>query len=665
MLSEYQGTMDTGGHSEQVDLGLALRRSLHDAKPKQVTMGRLRQKYSQSYRYMAHPWRYTEVEAGQGSDKEQSDRSFSEQPYKWDGVQRAETWDGSLEFNNSGSVHRRNSWSHNPQLNEQQQQRLPYQQMEQQTNIPPHIQDSTRSNSFQEQRQARQQYQEQHQQQQNLYSEQLWQIPTLLLPTSSVDMQGQGQGQRQGNVKDQHIQSVQPSQQFPQHNEPLLRDLGKQQSSELAFDTSSFTVRRSASSGLPDNDESGSGFQFQNSSSQQDFQLGRGFDPIRDVRDPQLRSTLTQVKSHRYLEYLEKGKAQDMALQQYGQQNQNASVQDVNEYGWMVQGGYQVRNRLPPKQQEQLQLPEKQNERLQKWRSMLGAAGEDFRAYWKDHPDVVKRRVRKGVPDQLRGLVWQQLAGSRDLRVQNPTVYRSLVLYESDQISEDQIIKDLGRTFPGHVYYQLRSGPGQRSLYNVLKAYSIYNRQLGYTQGMGFIAALLLLYMCEEDAFWTLVALLKGVMHEPMEGLYTDKLPLFSKYSFLFKRLLEAENPMLVQHLRKLQVPAGVILPDWFITLYAYSMPFEHLLRVWDVLFLEGPKMLFRVGLALLKSSEREIKAKNDPGELMQLISEKKYPILQKHPDYLIGLACNFSISKRLDSLREEYSDEWIDNGMF
>ena len=44
--------------------------------------------------------------------------------------------------------------------------------------------------------------------------------------------------------------------------------------------------------------------------------------------------------------------------------------------------------------------------------------------------------------------------------------------------------------------------------------------QLLKMQGMGFLAGLLLLYMSEEDAFWLLVALLKGAVHAPMEGLY-------------------------------------------------------------------------------------------------------------------------------------------------
>lgn len=59
-------------------------------------------------------------------------------------------------------------------------------------------------------------------------------------------------------------------------------------------------------------------------------------------------------------------------------------------------------------------------------------------------------------------------------------------------------------------------------------------------QGMGFIAGLLLLYMCEEDAFWTLVALMKGRIHPPMEGLYTDGFPLVQQHFFQFEKLIKA-----------------------------------------------------------------------------------------------------------------------------
>ena len=76
--------------------------------------------------------------------------------------------------------------------------------------------------------------------------------------------------------------------------------------------------------------------------------------------------------------------------------------------------------------------------------------------------------------------------------------------------------------------------------------------QVGYVQGMGFIAGLLLLYMCEEDAFWTLTALLKGAVHAPLEGLFRPGLPLLQQYLYQFASLVEAEvsPPAQYQELR-------------------------------------------------------------------------------------------------------------------
>ena len=55
-------------------------------------------------------------------------------------------------------------------------------------------------------------------------------------------------------------------------------------------------------------------------------------------------------------------------------------------------------------------------------------------------------------------------------------VYERLMLASSSE-TELEIVRDLSRTYPSHVYYQQRQGPGQRSLFNVLRAYSVYDRQ--------------------------------------------------------------------------------------------------------------------------------------------------------------------------------------------
>lgn len=70
------------------------------------------------------------------------------------------------------------------------------------------------------------------------------------------------------------------------------------------------------------------------------------------------------------------------------------------------------------------------------------------------------------------------------------------------------ILKDITRTFPKHIYFRDRFGQGQKSLYNVLKAFSShYHNETGYVQGMGYIAGLLLTYMEEKQAFWTMIGL--------------------------------------------------------------------------------------------------------------------------------------------------------------
>ena len=62
-------------------------------------------------------------------------------------------------------------------------------------------------------------------------------------------------------------------------------------------------------------------------------------------------------------------------------------------------------------------------------------------------------------------------------------VYPSLLRAEAAD-SELEIVRDLSRTYPSHVFFQQRQGPGQRSLFNVLKAYAVYDRQVCSMKGL-------------------------------------------------------------------------------------------------------------------------------------------------------------------------------------
>nr|XP_045255476.1 USP6 N-terminal-like protein isoform X5 [Macaca fascicularis] len=147
-------------------------------------------------------------------------------------------------------------------------------------------------------------------------------------------------------------------------------------------------------------------------------------------------------------------------------------------------------------------------ERTTKWLKMLKG--------WEKYKNTEKfhRRIYKGIPLQLRGEVWALLLEIPKMKEETRDLYSKLK-HRARGCSPDirQIDLDVNRTFRDHIMFRDRYGVKQQSLFHVLAAYSIYNTEVGYCQGMSQITALLLMYMNEEDAFWALVKLFSGPKH--------------------------------------------------------------------------------------------------------------------------------------------------------
>lgn len=117
-------------------------------------------------------------------------------------------------------------------------------------------------------------------------------------------------------------------------------------------------------------------------------------------------------------------------------------------------------------------------------------------------PKVLLQAMRNGVPRTIRGDIWLFLAEQFSMNTapidtskfpNYNTPYS--VLLKSLTEHQHAIFIDLGRTFPNHQYYKASLGVGQLSLFNILKAYSILDPELGYCQGLGFICGVLLLHV--------------------------------------------------------------------------------------------------------------------------------------------------------------------------
>ncbi|KAK3495446.1 hypothetical protein B0T13DRAFT_293159 [Neurospora crassa] len=224
--------------------------------------------------------------------------------------------------------------------------------------------------------------------------------------------------------------------------------------------------------------------------------------------------------------------------------------------------------------------------------------------------------IRVGLPNRLRGEIWELTSGSVYLRLENPTLYADTLAKHSgkESLAIDEIEKDLNRSLPEYPGFQSEEGIGR--LRRVLTAYSWVNADVGYCQAMNIVVAALLIYMSEAQAFFLLSTLcdrlVPGYYSTTMYGTLLDQK--------VFESLVERTMPILWEHLVKCDVQLSVVSLPWFLSLYINSMPLVFAFRVLDVFFVEGPKVLFQVGLAILRINGEELLDASDDGAFISVL---------------------------------------------
>ncbi|KAL8182929.1 UNVERIFIED_CONTAM: hypothetical protein K2H54_008059 [Gekko kuhli] len=209
----------------------------------------------------------------------------------------------------------------------------------------------------------------------------------------------------------------------------------------------------------------------------------------------------------------------------------------------------------------------------------------------------VKLLCRKGIPSSVRAHCWPLLCGGQAKAKKNPQKYQELEEAPGDPKWIEAITKDIHRQFPFHVMFLSPEGPGQHGLLQLLKAYTVYRPQEGYCQAQGPLGALLLMYMPPEPAFWCMVQ----ICEHYLPGYYSPKMEALLLDSEVFIALLRRVCPRALKHLQKHGVGPLLYLPEWFLCLFTRTLPFPTVLRVWDAFLSEGVKVLFRVGLLLVR----------------------------------------------------------------
>ena len=271
---------------------------------------------------------------------------------------------------------------------------------------------------------------------------------------------------------------------------------------------------------------------------------------------------------------------------------------------------------------------------------------EDFPKYKKSNYSKLKERTRKGIPDAMRGIAWISIAGIDEIKKGKENFYKNTLLNIKkddfiDKKEEDVIIRDLHRTFPKSIIFSSKLGEGQRNLFRILMCMGATNKTTGYVQGMGFIAALFLSYMDEENAFWMLYCIFKKY---GLEEVYVKDFPGLRKRFFVLLKLVEKFMPKIYDKLLEFNVFPTMYASQWFFTCFSNCLPFHIVVRIFDCYLLEGEKIIYRIALALFKIKENIlIKAKSFE-TVMEIMKSINKEITDA--DKLLEIGFNFSFSR-------------------
>nr|XP_023016210.1 TBC1 domain family member 1 [Leptinotarsa decemlineata] len=267
--------------------------------------------------------------------------------------------------------------------------------------------------------------------------------------------------------------------------------------------------------------------------------------------------------------------------------------------------------------------------------------------------------IRQGVPRSKRGDVWQFLADqfcSRVPPIDTINYPNYAVPYETllKQLTSHQhaILIDLGRTFPNHSYFSSPLGPGQLALFNVLKAYSLLDPEVGYCQGLSFVAGVLLLHMEESQAFLLLKYLMfrRGMRNQYLPDMVSLQIKLYQ-----LSRLVRDHLPELYTLFDTYEVAPTLYAAPWLLTVFASQFPLGFVTRVFDLMFLEGPEVIFRVSLALLSHHKEKLLVCDSFEEIMNYLKVQLPKIDRSTLDILMKQVFTTDCVKQLNEYKVEY----------
>jgi len=281
--------------------------------------------------------------------------------------------------------------------------------------------------------------------------------------------------------------------------------------------------------------------------------------------------------------------------------------------------------------------------------TLWGKIINEWESWSKKKQPQLKELVRRGIPHHFRGMAWQLLCSAHESA--DKAKYADYMKRQS--ACEKVIRRDIARTYPEHDFFKKKDGVGQESLFNVMKAYSIHDREVGYCQGTAFIVGLLLMQMPEEETFAVLVKLMQDYR---MREMFKPSMAELGLCMYQLEVLVQEHIPDLYGHFQSQSIHTNLYASSWFLTLFTTSLPIQLSCRIMDCFLADGIEAIFRLALALLLLGKNQLLVQDMEGVIRYF--QKDMPAsFEADPEGVINLAFSIKINhKKMKKLEKEYT---------
>jgi hypothetical protein len=285
----------------------------------------------------------------------------------------------------------------------------------------------------------------------------------------------------------------------------------------------------------------------------------------------------------------------------------------------------------------------------------------------------IKKNLIKGPPNNLRWSIWMGVAlAEESTRKLNPKIntkylieefYANLLKEKLCEKLNEQINKDLHRTAPTINFFQ--SAQAMQSLFNVLKALTLSDKELGYCQGINILTAYLLLLSDgnESETFFFLKFLFTNQFCSIRE-FFTRGFPKLHMFLHICKKLIKLHLPNIFDKLEEFMIQDEVWIFKWLQSLFSLTLDFSIGVRLWDCILAEGIEFILIFTMSYLKFFESQILLAQDMVEFVEIfskksLSDKSLEEIVNFREKLISLTQNFKINlSDIECLKSEYKND-------